>query len=42
MSSIVGARERMIGLLDRFRDTLQNLGVVWVFLIPYQERLSSK
>lgn len=26
MSSIVGARERMIGLLDRFRDTLEDLG----------------
>jgi hypothetical protein len=26
MSSIVGARERMIGMLDRFRDTLEDLG----------------
>ena len=26
MSSIVGAREGMIALLDRFRDTLEDLG----------------
>ena len=26
MSSIVAARERMIGMLDRFRDTLEDLG----------------
>lgn len=26
MASIVGARDRMIALLDRFRDTLEDLG----------------
>jgi len=26
LSSIVSARDRMIGMLDRFRDTLEDLG----------------